>query len=117
MNLMLAIIIGILMSTGVYCLFRRSLFRLIIGIMLISQAANLIVFASARVTRASPALISPNQKILEAPYADPLPQALVLTAIVISFGFIAFALALIHRAYKILGHDDVNKFNQTDQIS
>ena len=90
MDTLLAFLIGIIMAAGIYCLLRRSIVRLAIGIVLISQAANLIIFSSAGLSRGNAPLIAAGESTLHAPYADPLPQALVLTAIVIGFGFIAF---------------------------
>ncbi|MEM9445066.1 MAG: Na+/H+ antiporter subunit C [Verrucomicrobiota bacterium] len=117
METLLAFIIGIIMAAGIYCLLRRSIVRLAIGIILISQAANLIIFSSAGLDRGKPPIISAEETALETAYADPLPQALVLTAIVIGFGFISFVLALIYRTNALLGHDDINNFNQTDKAS
>ncbi|EDM26501.1 hypothetical protein LNTAR_05984 [Lentisphaera araneosa HTCC2155] len=114
METLIAILIGVLFAGGVYCLLQRSLVRLVIGIMLISQAANLLTFAASGLTRKHTAIIKSGETVLQAPHADPLPQALVLTAIVIGFGFTAFCLALLHRTYKTLGHDDLEKFNTTD---
>ena len=114
METVIAILIGILFSGGIYCLLQRSLVRLVIGLMLLSQAVNLLVFAASGLTRGKTAIIPAGDKVLQAPYADPVPQALVLTAIVISFAFTAFFLALIHRTYKTLGHDDIEKLNTTD---
>ena len=111
METLIAILIGILFAGGVYCLLQRSLVRLV---MLISQGANLLTFASSGLTKKHTAIIKAGETALQAPHADPLPQALVLTAIVISFGFTAFCLALLHRTYKTLGHDDLEKFNTTD---
>jgi multicomponent Na+:H+ antiporter subunit C len=115
MHTLLAILIGILFASGIYCLLRRSIVRLTIGIILMSQGANLLVFSSGGLLSGEPALIESAETTLAAPFADPLPQALVLTAIVIGFGFIAFLLALVNRVYKELGTDDINEFNQTDQ--
>ena len=115
MHTLLAILIGILFACGIYCLLRRSIVRLAIGIVLMSQGANLLVFTCAGLLSGKPALIDAGEKTLSAPFADPLPQALVLTAIVIGFGFIAFLLALVHRVYKELQTDDINEFNRTDQ--
>ena len=114
METLIAILVGVLFSGGIYCLLQRSLVRLVIGLMLLSQGINLLTFASSGITRGKTAIIPAGEKILQAPYADPLPQALVLTAIVIGFAFTAFFLALIHRTYKTLGHDDIEKLNTTD---
>lgn len=114
MELLLALLIGFLFATSVYCLLRRSVVRVIVGIILLSQSANLLVFTSAGLTRGEPALIPLDEKTLQGPSADPLPQALVLTAIVIGFGLVAFALVLARNAYQAIGHDDLNRFTGTD---
>jgi len=114
MEYLLAIIIGLMFACGVYSLLRRSLFKFIIGVVLISQAVNLLVFTSAGLTRGEAALIPNGQQTFSGSYADPLPQALVLTAIVIGFGLIAFCLALTHRAYKAVGSDDLEAFRRTE---
>ncbi len=114
MNTLIAIVIGALAAGGVYCLLRRSLMKLIIGIALLSQSVNLIVFSAGGLKPASPPIIESDQQILQGNYADPLPQALVLTAIVIGFGLIAFSLALIHQTYRATGHDDIQSLKNTD---
>jgi multicomponent Na+:H+ antiporter subunit C len=116
MELLIALLIGTLFGTGIYSLLRRSVVKMVIGIILISQGANLLVLAAGGIQEGAPPLIVGGEKMLQAPYADPLPQALVLTAIVIGFGLIAFSLALVHRAYQSLGTDDINAFKQTDQL-
>jgi len=115
MQTLLAILIGILFATGVYCLLQRSIVRLAVGIVLISQAANLLVFTAAGLLTGAPPLIESGKKTFETPFADPLPQALVLTAIVIGFGVIAFLLALVYRTHRELGEDDLQAFDQTDR--
>lgn len=112
METLLAILVGVLFAGGVYCLLRRSIIRLIIGMILISQGANLLVFISAGLQRGNPPVIDAASTTLEAPYADPLPQALVLTAIVIGFGFIAFAVSLVFRAHRQFGDDDIDAYNR-----
>lgn len=115
MNTLVAILIGLIAAGAVYCLLRRSMVRLIIGLSLLSQAVNLMVFSANGLSNAPAPIIPPGDKVLEAPYADPLPQALVLTAIVIGFGIICFTLALTLRAFKELGTDDIDAFNRTDR--
>ncbi len=115
MQSLLAILIGVLFAAGVYCLLRRSLVRLAVGFILLSQGANLLVFTAAGLLAGRPPVIAEGEKMMEGVFADPLPQALVLTAIVIGFGFIAFLLALVYRANRELGEDDLNAFNRTDQ--
>ncbi|MCA2002534.1 MAG: Na+/H+ antiporter subunit C [Chloroflexi bacterium] len=115
MEIVLALVIGGLYAAGIYMMLRRSLVKLLIGLALLSHAANLLIFTAARLTRAGVPIIGMEQKVLEAPYADPLPQALILTAIVISFGVTAFALALSYRTYKSTHTDDLDRLKTTDE--
>lgn len=115
MEILIALLIGALFAGGIYCLLRRSLMKVIIGIMLLSQGANLLVFAVGRLTPTTP--IFAEETVPPSGHADPLPQALVLTAIVIGFGLVIFTIALLLRAYDAVGSDDMNTFNQTDRIS
>jgi multicomponent Na+:H+ antiporter subunit C len=117
MEIILSALIGCLFAGGVYCLMRRSLMRLVIGVMLLSQGANLLVFSSGTLTADTPAFVTTPAMVPPAGHADPLPQALVLTAIVIGFGLMVFTIALLLRAYQELQSDDSNDFNRTDQIS
>jgi multicomponent Na+:H+ antiporter subunit C len=109
MEIILAIMIGGLYSAAVYMLLRRSMVKILIGIVLLSQATNMLIFTSAGLTRGNSPVIKAGETTLANPYADPLPQALVLTAIVISFGLTAFALALTYRTYKTVGTDDLDQ--------
>jgi multicomponent Na+:H+ antiporter subunit C len=106
MQILLAFTIGCLYTAGIYMMLRRSLFKLIVGLILLSHGANLLIFAAGGLTRSVPPIISYGQGSLAEPAADPLPQALILTAIVISFGVIAFALVLFERTYEAIGTDD-----------
>jgi len=115
MEIILALVIGGLYAAGIYMMLRRSLVKLLIGLALLSHAANLLIFTAARLTRAGFPIIGMDQKVLGTPYADPLPQALILTAIVISFGVTAFALALSYRTYKSIHTDDLDKMKTTDE--
>jgi multicomponent Na+:H+ antiporter subunit C len=106
MAILLAITIGCLYASGIYMMLRRSLFKLILGLVLISHGVNLLILTAGGPTRAVPPVILPDGTVLPAGAADPLPQALVLTAIVIGFAVLAFALVLFHRAYQTIGSDD-----------
>jgi multicomponent Na+:H+ antiporter subunit C len=103
----LALVVGVLYATGVYMMLRRSVVKLLIGIALLSHAANLLVFSAAGVERGHPPIVGEGGP--PAPMADPLPQALVLTAIVIGFGVLAFAITLLHRVHQETGTDDVDR--------
>lgn len=113
MTLLLAVVIGVLYAGGLYMMLRRSLGSLIIGLALLSHAANLLIFTVSGLTRGRPPLL-PANGALNGPVADPLPQALILTAIVIGFGVLAFALALLHRTYMISGSDDLDRVRSVE---
>jgi len=113
-NSLNAVLIGILFSAGLYMLMRRSIVKVIIGLALISHAVNLLVFTAAGLRRLAPPIIPAGEYLPVEPIADPVPQALILTAIVISFGVLAFAVVLIHRAYGTAGTDDLDKLDRTD---
>lgn len=114
MENLLPIAIGILFGCGCYLVMRRNIVRVLLGIMLFSQAANLLIFTSAGLTRKSPPIIPSDALLIEPPYADPLPQALVLTAIVIGFAVLVFAIALVLRAYGKTGSDDLDTFKNSE---
>lgn len=115
MEVVLSILVGGLYAAGVYMLLRRSIVRLLVGLVLLGHAANLLIFTAAGLTRARPPLIPDDANVLTPPYADPLPQALILTAIVIGFGVLAFAIVLIYRVYHSLGVDDLDEMRTTER--
>lgn len=114
METILAITIGGLYAAGLYMMMRRSIVKLIIGLVLLGHAANLLIFTLGGLTRGQPPLIEAGQQTLAGMFADPLPQALILTAIVIGFGVQAFAVVLIKRAYQAVGTDDLDQIKGTD---
>lgn len=114
MEIILALVIGGLYAGGLYMMLRRSIVKLIIGLVLLGHAANLLIFTVGRLTRGEPPLIAAGAESITQPFADPLPQALILTAIVIGFGVQAFAVVLIKRAYAVVGTDDLDQLRSTD---
>ena len=94
-----AIVSGIMLAASFYLLMRRSLLRFVIGLILLSNGVNLLIFTMGRLTRAQPPVIPKGAKLPPEPFANPLPQALILTAIVISFGLLAFTLVLVYRHF------------------
>lgn len=108
MELLLALASGVLYAAGIYLMLRRRLAQLIIGIGLLSNGTNLLIFTAGGLTRGQPPVVPDGAQALVAPYADPVPQALVLTAIVIGFGLLAFSLVLAHRVHETIGTDDID---------
>lgn len=117
MNIVLACVAGGLVAGGVYLMMRRSMIKLVIGLGLLSHGANLAIFVAGGLERARSLIIPESATTLPDPHADPVPQALILTAIVISFGLQAFIIALILRTYKVTGTDDVDLLSNTREHS
>jgi multicomponent Na+:H+ antiporter subunit C len=117
MEILLAIMTGVLYAAGTYLILRRSIVKLIIGIILFGNGVNLLIFLLGRITKGEPPIIEPNSDTFIDIYADPVPQALILTSIVISFGLQAFAIILVKRAYKVLNTDDLDMLNTKDEDS
>jgi multicomponent K+:H+ antiporter subunit C len=107
MEAILATGIGGLVAAGIYLLLRERIFPVVLGLALLSYAANLFIFAGGRLGATAPPLALESAP-MGAAMADPLPQALVLTAIVISFGTTAFLVALALRAVGETGGDHVD---------
>lgn len=109
-----AIVVGGLYAMGFYLMLARSTVRLVLGLVLIGHAANLLIFTAGGLTRANPPLVAPGAAAPSDGHADPLPQALILTAIVIGFAVTAFAAVLAQRVCVATGHDDTDKLTLTD---
>lgn len=116
MELVIAILTGLLYATGIYMILRRSLVKLILGLILLGNGANLLIFLVGRLTKGSPPIIPEGAKMLTEAYADPIPQALILTAIVISFGLQSFAIVTIKRVYKVVGTDDLDIIDRGEEV-
>ncbi|EIM78112.1 putative monovalent cation/H+ antiporter subunit C [Nitritalea halalkaliphila LW7] len=116
MELILVILIGLLYASGIYMMLRRSMVKMIIGLILLGNGANMLIFLLGRIVKGKPPIIDSAEKVFQDIYADPVPQALILTAIVISFGLQSFAIILVKRAYKVVKTDDLDALNSTDEI-
>jgi multicomponent Na+:H+ antiporter subunit C len=112
MEVILAIVIGVLYAAGVYLLLRRSIVKLILGLIFFSHATNLLVFLAGSLSKVSPPFVEEGRKVAQSTVADPLPQALVLTSLVIGFGITAFALVLIYRFYQSSGTVDFDQLKE-----
>lgn len=115
MELLLPFMIGTLFSVSLYFMLHRHLFKLILGLILFGLATNLFLFLVSGITAGGVAIIQNDKDVAEAPYPDPVPQALLLTAIVIGFGIQAFSIVLIRRVYQAFGSNNLDDLNNTDR--
>ncbi len=114
METLLAFVIGGLVTVSVYLLLRRDLVRNVIGVVILSNAVNLLLFTVGRVTQGESPLIPSGASVPGEGIANPLSQALILTAIVIGFGMLSFALVLIRRLYNETETVDADAFLNED---
>lgn len=108
MEIILSLAIGVLAGSGVWLLLRPRTFQVIMGLSLVSYAVNLFIFSMGRVTLGIPPVIDPDWAGDLSHYADPLPQALVLTAIVIAFATTALFLVVLLASRGFSGTDHVD---------
>lgn len=116
METLLAFVVGGLFAASIFMLLRKDLIRITIGLILLGNAVNLLIFTIGRLTRSRPPLIGPDAVAGEVGIANPLPQALILTAIVIGFGILAFTLALIYRSYKEMNTINVDELRLAEPL-
>lgn len=114
MQLLLVFMIGVLYASGIYMMLRRSMVKLLFGLLLLGNGANLLIFLMGDLTKGRPPIIGEADEVLLGAFADPVPQALILTAIVISFGLQSFAIVLLKTVYKNTGTDDLDSLNVQD---
>lgn len=115
MEIMIAILAGFLVGAGAYLMMSGQTLPYLFGLTMISNAANLIIFASGRLTFAIPPLVPDGEKTIT-DAANALPQALILTAIVIGFGLLVFALSLAYRSYFALGTTEMDKMRSSEPL-
>ena len=111
---LLAILVGVLFASGIYLMLSRSLVRLIFGLGFIGHAVNLLIFTSGGLERAKAPLVRVGETVTPPGSADPVPQALVLTAIVIGFALTAFTAVLVRMVIASSGSGDVDDLRRTD---
>lgn len=115
MEILLAIIIGVLYAAAIYMMMSRSIVKLILGLALLGHASNLLIFSMGDLVRGRPPLIGDGADAPIPPFADPLPQALILTAIVIGLGAIAFAIVLVRSVYQQVSTDDIDQLRSSER--
>lgn len=114
METIIILITGFLFACGIYLILRRSLMRMLIGILFLSQSANLALLVMGGLGAGTSPIVTEGHNGLLPGQPDPLPQALILTAIVIGFGVIAFVMVLVKKAYSRIHIDDLDKLTHTD---
>jgi len=110
MEILMIFTIGVLFTVATYMILTKSLLRVILGVVIISHGAHLLLLTMAGLNQGSPPLLGEEA----AAYVDPLPQALILTAIVIGFGITAFMLVLAYRTYKVHKTDNFDELRGTE---
>ena len=104
-----AVLTGLLFAVAVYLMLSKFIIRVLLGVAILGNAVNLLIFINGRLLREVPPVLASGLEVPAGPVANPLPQALILTAIVISFSFFAFLLVLSWRAYEALGTDNTDR--------
>lgn len=115
MEILWSLVVGVFVAAGVYLMLERHILRLLFGLILLSSAVNIAIFTAGRLTPGLPPLIEANSVLPPEGAANPLPQALILTAIVIGFGLLVFALMLFYRAYSEAGLADVDAMRRSEE--
>jgi len=115
MEIVFIVLIAVLYAGGIFMLLRRSMVKLLIGITLLGNGANLLIFLLGNITKGKPPVIDSAAKLFTDIYADPVPQALILTAIVIGFGIQSFAIVLLKRVYVLVNSDDLDDLNTPEE--
>ena len=109
MEAALVFLVASFFTASIYLLLSKHVIRMLLGAVLLGNGVNLLIFTAGRLTREVPPIITEGFEVPNYATANPLPQALILTAIVISFSFFAFLLVLSYRAYQQLGTDDTEE--------
>lgn len=115
MTTALALITGCLVAGGIYLMMSTHLVRILFGLVMLSNAVNLMIFTAGGLTHRQPALIAPDQTTITGPVANALPQALILTAIVIGFALLTFMFVLFYRSHAMLGTADTRLYTEADE--
>ena len=110
MELVMALAIGILFTIGVYLILTKSLLRIVLGTSLLTHGVHLLLLTMAGLKNGAAPVLGK-----EGDYVDPLPQALILTSIVISFGVTAFFFVLAYRSYQTLGTDEIDSIKEVKE--
>lgn len=113
METALAIVSGGMVAGGIYLLLSQNLVRILFGLIMLSNAVNLVIFTAGGLTHTKPALIEVGRSVPGTAVANALPQALILTAIVIGFALLVFMFVLFYRSYETLGTIDTRQMAES----
>lgn len=116
MQIIFAFAISLVAACGVYLALSRHLIRIMLGITILSAAVNLVIFYAGRIVSNAPAVMDAAQTTLPPEAANSLPQALILTAIVIGFALVAFFAALSLRAFQVFGTGDLRRIHTAEGL-
>lgn len=116
MEPLLAGLIGLMFAAALYLMLSGNLVKFVFGFTLMGNAVNLLIFTAGRLNHVHPPLIPPDQTNLTRAVSNALPQALILTAIVIGFAMVTFLLVLLMRTYAHTGTLDVDEASFLDEI-
>lgn len=116
MEPIIALLVAVLFSGSIYLILSRHTIRILLGIGLLGNAVNLLIFTSGRLTRTVPPFIEEGAKTAAAGIANPLPQALILTAIVIGFSLFAFILVLVYKSFQRIGTDNASEMRLAEPV-
>lgn len=116
MEALFALVVGIFFAAALYLMMSKHIIRILLGVVLLGNAVNMLIFTSGRLTPSIPPIIPGAETVLPSGTANPLPQALILTAIVISFSFFCFLLVLTWRAYQDLGTDNTDDMRVAEPV-
>ncbi|KQX41998.1 cation:proton antiporter [Devosia sp. Root436] len=117
MDYVLAGLVGCFVALGVYLLLSRSVIRMLIGMTILGNGVNLLIFTAGRLTREIAPIVPAGLEQPDGPIANPLPQALILTAIVIGFAMFSFLLVLAFRAYQSLDADNTDTMRVAEPVN
>lgn len=117
MDYALAALVGCFVALGVYLLLSRSIIRMLLGMTILGNGVNLLIFTAGRLTREIAPIVPAGLEQPDGPIANPLPQALILTAIVIGFAMFSFLLVLAFRAYQSLDADNTDTMRVAEPVN
>lgn len=116
MDQVLAILVGCFIALGGYLLLSRSVIKMLLGMVVLGNGINLLIFTAGRLGRGAAPIVPAGLEQAPDTIANPLPQALILTAIVIGFAMFCFLLVLAYRAYKVLDADDTDTMRVAEPV-